>query len=85
MQIQTDGSTLLKNSVTALWGSKAMDNIIPLDLDIEVEPDSASVKRRGLAERCLCSQLAERVLRALPQDYHGKNDWSSFQVCHWRW
>ncbi|PVG03723.1 DNA mismatch repair protein MutL [Serendipita vermifera] len=51
VQIQTDGSSQLKSSVTALWGSKAMDNVVPLDLDLKVEPDSASLRRRGLAER----------------------------------
>lgn len=51
IQIQTDGSSSLKKCVTALWGPKALDNIIPLDLDVEVEPDAATLRKRGLNER----------------------------------
>ena len=30
-----------------------MDNIVPLNLNLDVESDSAMLKRRGLAERCV--------------------------------
>ena len=49
VQIQTDGSGSLKSSIIALWGPKSMENVVPLNPVLEVEPDSAMLKRRGLA------------------------------------
>ena len=63
VQIQTDGSNNLKSSIIALWGSKATDNVVPLNLVLEVEPDSAMLKRRGLAGR-----YAVYRLRVIPTD-----------------
>lgn len=66
MQIQTDGSNILKNSITALWGSKAMENVVPLNLVLDVEADSAALKRRGLAGRyaeyCIQDNITETFL-----------------------
>ncbi|KIM25641.1 hypothetical protein M408DRAFT_331017 [Serendipita vermifera MAFF 305830] len=80
VQIQTDGSTLLKNSITALWGSKAMDSIIPLSLDINVEPDSAAVKRRGLAERQMTVKMTGLVSKFAVGCGRSSNDRQFFYV-----
>jgi len=62
IQIQTNGTEGLGNSVTALWGSKALDNVVPLDLDLNVEPDSASLRKRGLLERYVSIEFFDAEL-----------------------
>ncbi|KAG8827300.1 hypothetical protein FRC17_007890 [Serendipita sp. 399] len=63
VQIQTDGSTLLKNSITALWGSKGLDNLVPIKLQFQVEPDSALLRRRALAEQQITVEVSGMVSR----------------------
>lgn len=50
-QIQANGTQGLKNCITSLWGPKALDNVVPLSLSIDVDPDAASLRKRGLVER----------------------------------
>lgn len=51
-QLKTDGSPSIKASVTALWGSKALDNIVDLDISFDVQTEK-TVLRRLDQERCL--------------------------------
>lgn len=44
-QIQTKGSGAIQTAVTALWGPKAMDNVVPLDVDFDVEAERSVLKR----------------------------------------
>ena len=49
--MQTDGSKSLKAAVTALWGPKALEKVVPLDLNFNVEAEKAVLKRQGISER----------------------------------
>ncbi|KAF9788005.1 hypothetical protein BJ322DRAFT_1002088 [Thelephora terrestris] len=43
--LRTDGTPSLKTSVSALWGPKALDDIVALDLSFEVETEKAVIRR----------------------------------------
>ncbi|KAJ6455265.1 hypothetical protein C8R47DRAFT_1166278 [Mycena vitilis] len=45
VQIRTPGTPSLRDSVSAIWGPKALDNIVPLDLNFYVERDKLAMKR----------------------------------------
>ena len=45
VSLRTDGTPSLKASVSALWGPKALDDIVELDLDFEVETEKAVLRR----------------------------------------
>lgn len=45
MQIQTLGTPSSRSSVTSLWGPKALDHIVDVDLRFEVERERSTVKR----------------------------------------
>ncbi|KAF8196979.1 DNA mismatch repair protein [Pholiota molesta] len=45
VQIQTLGSPSGRDSVMALWGTKALDNIVDIDLSFEVEREKIALKR----------------------------------------
>ncbi|KAF7340690.1 Mismatch repair endonuclease PMS2 [Mycena sanguinolenta] len=45
VQIRTSGTPSLRESVSALWGPKALDNIATLDLRFPVERDTLALKR----------------------------------------
>ncbi|KAL4066549.1 DNA mismatch repair protein MutL [Scleroderma citrinum] len=45
--LKTDGTPSLRSSVTALWGTRALDNIVNLDLSFDVEPDKVAVRRQS--------------------------------------
>ncbi|TFK38593.1 hypothetical protein BDQ12DRAFT_651711 [Crucibulum laeve] len=47
VQIRTQGTPSPRASVTALWGPKALDNIVDLDLKFEVERERGIGARRG--------------------------------------
>lgn len=48
VQLRTDGSSSLKASITHIWGPKALDNLVPLDLAFEIETERAAIlKKRG--------------------------------------
>jgi len=51
VHLKTDGSPSVKASVTALWGTKALDNVVDLDISFDV-PVEKSVLRRLDQERC---------------------------------
>ncbi|KAF8063172.1 DNA mismatch repair protein MutL, partial [Lyophyllum atratum] len=45
VQLRTSGASSTRASVSALWGPKALDNIVDLDLTFEVEKDKTSLRR----------------------------------------
>ncbi|KAG5635395.1 hypothetical protein H0H81_011417 [Sphagnurus paluster] len=45
VQLRTSGATSTRSSVSALWGPKALDNIVDLDLTFQVDRDKISLKR----------------------------------------
>ncbi|KAG1728395.1 uncharacterized protein EDB91DRAFT_1162168 [Suillus paluster] len=45
IQLKTDGSPSVKASVTALWGSKGLDNVVDLDLSFDVQTEKAVLRR----------------------------------------
>ncbi|KAG8771401.1 hypothetical protein FRC15_003428 [Serendipita sp. 397] len=80
VQIQTDGSTLLKNSITTLWGSKGLENLTPINLKFQVEPDSALFRRRGLSERQITVKITGMVSRFAVGCGRASNDRQFFFV-----
>ena len=47
MQMRTDGSPSLKAAVCALWGPKALEGVVELDVAFAVETEKAVLRRRG--------------------------------------
>lgn len=45
VQLKTDGSPSIKASVTALWGSKGLDNVVDLDLSFDVLTEKTVLRR----------------------------------------
>lgn len=45
VQLRTTGASSSRASVSALWGPKALDNLVDLDLSFEVERDRTALKR----------------------------------------
>ncbi|KAJ7690397.1 hypothetical protein B0H17DRAFT_1011617 [Mycena rosella] len=45
VQIRTPGTPSLRESVSALWGPKALDNVVDLDVSFSVERDKIALKR----------------------------------------
>ncbi|KAL1721544.1 DNA mismatch repair protein MutL [Schizophyllum commune] len=45
VQIRTPGQPSCRASVTALWGPRALDNVVDLDLSFDVERDRVSMRR----------------------------------------
>ncbi|KAF8839227.1 DNA mismatch repair protein MutL [Paxillus ammoniavirescens] len=47
IQFKTDGTPSMRASVLALWGSKALENIVDLDLSFVVETEKSVLRRQG--------------------------------------
>ncbi|KAH0835450.1 hypothetical protein J3R83DRAFT_9084 [Lanmaoa asiatica] len=45
IQFKTDGSPSMRTSVLAVWGSKALENIVDLDLSFDVETEKSVLRR----------------------------------------
>ncbi|KAF8551157.1 DNA mismatch repair protein MutL [Imleria badia] len=45
VQFKTDGSPSIRTSVLAVWGSKALENIVDLDLSFDVETEKSVLRR----------------------------------------
>lgn len=56
IQFKTDGSPSMRASILAVWGPKASENIVDLDLCFEVETDK-SILRRVDPENDMCVSL----------------------------
>jgi len=48
--LTTDGRGSLRSSVTSIWGPKALEGVLDIDLDVEVEIDAVMARREGLAQ-----------------------------------
>lgn len=46
--IVTDGRGSLRSSVTAVWGPKALENVLDINLELDVGMDRSMAKREGL-------------------------------------
>ncbi|KAI9566649.1 hypothetical protein HD554DRAFT_1104666 [Boletus coccyginus] len=46
IQFKTDGSPSMRASVLAVWGSKALENIVDLDLSFDVESERSVLRRK---------------------------------------
>lgn len=49
--IVTDGRGSLRSSVISVWGPKALENVLDLELEMEVGVDRTMAKREGLDQR----------------------------------
>lgn len=49
VQLKTDGTPSLRASVTALWGTRALDNVTDLDLSFHVETEKSVLRRQKQA------------------------------------
>ncbi|EGN97537.1 hypothetical protein SERLA73DRAFT_57791 [Serpula lacrymans var. lacrymans S7.3] len=50
LQLKTDGSPSTRASVTALWGPKALDNVVELDLTFQMETEKAVLRRQSTGD-----------------------------------
>ncbi|BEI83571.1 hypothetical protein CcaverHIS002_0401750 [Cutaneotrichosporon cavernicola] len=48
--LATDGRGTLRSSVSAVWGPKALEGVVELDLELDVEIDRAMARREGIEE-----------------------------------
>lgn len=46
--LATDGRGALKSSVSAVFGPKALEGVVELNLDLEVDVDKAMARREGI-------------------------------------
>jgi hypothetical protein len=46
--IVTDGRGSLRSSITAVWGPKALENVLDINLELDVGIDRLMAKREGL-------------------------------------
>lgn len=49
--LSTDGRGSLRSSVSSVWGPKALDGVLDVSLDLEVEVDQVMARREGLTDR----------------------------------
>ena len=84
VQLKTDGSPSVKASVTALWGSRGLDNVVDLDLSFDVQTEK-NVLRRLDQERCFhLSLLGSAALNTAYfqcQRYTSDSSRTYFKVC----
>ena len=45
--MRTDGTASLRAAVGALWGPKALEGVVELELEFGVETEKAVLRRRG--------------------------------------
>ncbi|KAH9837617.1 DNA mismatch repair protein MutL [Rhodofomes roseus] len=50
VQMRTDGSPSTRASISALWGPKALENLVELDIVFPVEAERAVLRRRGIVD-----------------------------------
>ncbi|KZT67843.1 DNA mismatch repair protein MutL [Daedalea quercina L-15889] len=50
VQIRTDGVPSTRASISALWGPKALENLVDLDIVFTVETERAVLRRRGILD-----------------------------------
>jgi DNA mismatch repair protein PMS2 len=48
--LSTDGRGSLRSSVTAVWTHKALEGVVDLDIELDVEVDKAMARREGIDE-----------------------------------
>ena len=46
--LSTDGRGNLRSAAVSVWGPKALDGVLDVDLDLEVEVDTVMAKREGV-------------------------------------
>lgn len=46
--LRSDGKTSLRGAVAAVWGAKAVDNLVEVDMELDVEIDKSMAKREGI-------------------------------------
>ena len=51
VQLRTDGTPFTRASVSALWGPKALDQLVDLDLHFSVEVERAVLRRQGILDQ----------------------------------
>lgn len=60
----TDGRGYLRSAVTSVWGPKALEGVMDVQLDIDVEVDRVMAKREGLGESTQSVRVAGLVSTA---------------------
>ncbi|CCM04153.1 uncharacterized protein FIBRA_06315 [Fibroporia radiculosa] len=50
VQMRTDGAPSMRASVSALWGPKALEHLVELDFNFDVETERAVLRRRGVID-----------------------------------
>ncbi|OBZ74664.1 Mismatch repair endonuclease PMS2 [Grifola frondosa] len=50
VQLRTDGTPLTRSSASAIWGPKALENVVVLDLCFDVETERSVLRRQGIKD-----------------------------------
>ena len=50
VQLRTDGTPSTRASVSAIWGPKALEHLVELDLEFNVEAEAAVLRRQGRSQ-----------------------------------
>lgn len=61
--LKSDGKGSLRSAVSALWGGAALDSLIDVDMELEVEIDKGMAKREGLDITCVITLRRLSVVR----------------------
>ncbi len=48
--LATDGRGSLRTSVSSVWGPKALDGVLDVDLELDVQVDPVMARREGITE-----------------------------------
>ncbi|TCD62462.1 hypothetical protein EIP91_006832 [Steccherinum ochraceum] len=61
VQLRTDGTPSSRSSLSALWGPKALENIVDLDLEFDVEAEKSVLRRQGVLDKGASRSIRVRV------------------------
>ncbi|KAF7295702.1 hypothetical protein MIND_01110600 [Mycena indigotica] len=64
-QFRTSGTQSIRDVVTAVWGTRALDNIVDLDITFAIERDKHAVKRLSTKTSTACQTPIQASLRGL--------------------
>jgi hypothetical protein len=78
---QTDGRPPVKASVTALWGTKALDNVVDVDLSFDVQTEKAVLTRKGASSFPLSMISNIQYSYVQCQRYKCQSPWPGLKVC----
>jgi hypothetical protein len=82
--LSTDGRGALRASVNAVWGPKALDGVVDIDVELDVDVDKAMARREGIDDTSvqfprrrrtdIAARRASASVVSSPLDHGDKDD-----------